>query len=1572
MENFISCFCFNIYMKKRYLFLVLVLLLVSGCEEVKFSPEEIPYGINIDVKDTFYEGEKIRFDYSILLEENVTLEYIAHVECPNAPVALLNYQDIDIEAGKPIIEEYKDFEIGELIEPQTCVAYVEVLEPEYQRVERLFRIEAEPSMPKIGIDLCKDESCLGNSKIFVQGGELYLDFDSSVENSKREVSVETPGGETKKFDSSLTLGETGVYSLYVNIKKQGYKDFFDEINFAVIDKVPNIREKEFVANPKSSGNEKNMEQYSEKELFLVSSENWRDVLGLVPVTTWTEGGEVIKYPSLIYHHENLGEEFVEIDLEFSPEGEHRLGYTPPFDLGVKVSSHPPGYMRGYIFREESCLSGDLEGILPVRTIEINPSIIYPGEVVEIKFFFSNCNNAPSTLEYVTLWNWPISDLLSLEENTVYLDQELQPGEQVEVAFYLTFDGDAVETIDLDSTIHFIQQYDPSVVSVVGDASEDLFDLLVADPPFGSGLSEDQIQLIDSDDYFLYWNNFDEIVVVDLDNYEASLMASVFASYLDTPIIFVDETNLNKYEEILEGKGIYVVGSISGSVSNFIDIHATLEREFTLEELQAEYVSLTNTDKIVLLNPNDLDIIIYESFYPDRGSNPMNKLYNGNSLAAPFLASAKHEVIFSTENTYYQDVDQFIDSKIQDIEISPEYLTIVASPNAIEMSYPYEVYPNGDVKYYSADEWYYSEINDGDPYLDLATGRIFGLTVSDSSSNIARSLFYEETLVNTEDLLVTRGSPYITTAAEVYVMGKVLETIGYNATITPEGTEAADWEDKFFISYNDHGSSNWAGIPFSEIPYLDDSFITLMACSTCDFDEAWAKRDLFCANSIRKGAIGIIGATDTSGYINNIGLLNEIFGQESSIGGAFKNAKNSILFLRQNPLVPYNYMPWYTLLGDPTLEVRTEYVFPKPELEVINQEEDNVELNLTVQAMRFEVPGWVVDLCDNPGQVGPMYFTTAFNHALYIDYIFAIDFLIDGVGTEWMSEDEWFVLNEKDSNFSDIYWVITPNKYGDGFFEEADEEGFEDFSFYINLSAPSAFLTGEYNDYGLDEDGDELYDYLILEVEVFVNEPGEYAIDGGLSLVGEDYWHHSNFEEFVYLDEGIHFLNLSFDGSDIYGSQVDGDYELEYLYLYNSIFGEFKTINHGFLPHNTDYYFYEDFERPDIMLTGEFFDYGIDEDSDGLYDYLAINVDVRVFREGNYRADGRLHTEEGTHMHDYFYGFTYLNEGYSNLTLLVEGVEIYENGEDGPYWLGSIGLRNWSGYYFYNGNFLDYQTNYYSYLDFENLACVVPVDGMVITEDVTFCPGTYSLPYGGIRVEASNIELICDNTILDGEDIRNNMGIDIQGRNDVLVQGCEFKDYDWGAYIVNSEDINLVGNRFNNVLFGVEVYNSQEIGMSRNTFINSDKGVSLTNCMVVAFDNNIISSSQIGIDCMPANQNIIDLGGNLCEVENCDEFECIPFCQETDGGVDEYNYGEVDFYGEIYEDYCISGTQDLVEYYCDGAGDGNSVEIHCLYGCSLGECQSKPEEELPTIQEALQPQKSSELSFWQRILSFFKK
>jgi len=66
----------------------------------------------------------------------------------------------------------------------------------------------------------------------------------------------------------------------------------------------------------STKNEKNELAYEDKEVFLVSDMDWKDVLQLVPVTTWTgdenwcqkgygTAEDVCVYPTLIYHEESV-------------------------------------------------------------------------------------------------------------------------------------------------------------------------------------------------------------------------------------------------------------------------------------------------------------------------------------------------------------------------------------------------------------------------------------------------------------------------------------------------------------------------------------------------------------------------------------------------------------------------------------------------------------------------------------------------------------------------------------------------------------------------------------------------------------------------------------------------------------------------------------------------------------------------------------------------------------------------------------------------------------------------------------------------------------------------------------------------------------------------------------------------------------------------------------------------------------------------------------------------------------------------------------------------------------------
>jgi len=530
-----------------------------------------------------------------------------------------------------------------------------------------------------------------------------------------------------------------------------------------------------------------------------------------------------------------------------------------------------------------------------------------------------------------------------------------------------------ESFDADSIIYFMQQYNPDNVILVGETPQELDALLTKSRSGGAGLGENQLHRIYPRNYLSYWDHskLKNIVYVG-DDYELALMASTYASLINAPLIV--EGDINDKELSFANKDVILVGDVSCPVRS-----ESCTPQLNRLDLQLRYIDMTETNKIILTNPDDLSIDIWQYLKQEKSMAKSFVLYSRNSLGAPILASAKHELIISTTSTNYQEVDTFIDLKIEELSLKPEYLTIIASPNAIEMTHSWISQVKLQTYYDSADAWQYSQIDD-DPFLDLAVGRIFGLTVSDASSNIARSLSYEETLKNEDKILVTRGMPYITTAAEVYALGKVLSATGYQTTTTPGGTSAEDWKDKFFISYNDHGNNGWAGFHYNKIPWLDNPFVITMACLTCAFEQSvdqdgqydYPVRKLFCANILRKGAIGYIGTVDTAGGINRMGFLAEIFAHESTIGKAFINSKNAVMITKDDF---DNQMPEYSLLGDPTLKLKTIHTMPEPQLNFVSEDPDGRTYKLTVPAMRIEIPEYVKNLCGTPDQIVPLYFTS---------------------------------------------------------------------------------------------------------------------------------------------------------------------------------------------------------------------------------------------------------------------------------------------------------------------------------------------------------------------------------------------------------------------------------------------------------------------------------------------------------------------------------------------------------------------------------------------------------------------
>ncbi|MBN1874951.1 MAG: Ig-like domain-containing protein [Anaerolineae bacterium] len=96
------------------------------------------------------------------------------------------------------------------------------------------------------------------------------------------------------------------------------------------------------------------------------------------------------------------------------------------------------------------------------------------------------------------------------------------------------------------------------------------------------------------------------------------------------------------------------------------------------------------------------------------------------------------------------------------------------------------------------------------------------------------------------------------------------------------------------------------------------------------------------------------------------------------------------------------------------------------------------------------------------------------------------------------------------------------------------------------ATPALALTGSYADSGVDADGDNLYEQLIIHIGVQVTATGSYVLRGSLvdTAGGEITWTYMT----QTLSAGFHFLDLLFDGTTIGGHGVDGPYTLTDLTL----------------------------------------------------------------------------------------------------------------------------------------------------------------------------------------------------------------------------------------------------------------------------------------------------------------------------------------------------------------------------------------------------------------------------------------
>lgn len=216
-----------------------------------------------------------------------------------------------------------------------------------------------------------------------------------------------------------------------------------------------------------------------------------------------------------------------------------------------------------------------------------------------------------------------------------------------------------------------------------------------------------------------------------------------------------------------------------------------------------------------------------------------------------------------------------------------------------------------------------------------------------------------------------------------------------------------------------------------------------------------------------------------------------------------------------------------------------------------------------------------------------------------------------------------------------------------------------------FDAPPAALTGGYADSAVDTNDDGHPDVLRVEVGVALDAAADVTLRG--TLVDASGAGVVDAATSAALGAGAGTLVLDFDGAAIQARGLDGPYTLTGLELGRT--GEPPEVV-ALAAHTTAAYAADAFRAGGGLVIETVADRGVDDDGDGLFESLAVDVTVDVEEAGSYSANGRL-TEPGGEEIQWRGTSEFLTAGENVLTLVYDGRLISGRAVDGPYLVESL-------------------------------------------------------------------------------------------------------------------------------------------------------------------------------------------------------------------------------------------------------------------------------------------------------------
>lgn len=246
--------------------------------------------------------------------------------------------------------------------------------------------------------------------------------------------------------------------------------------------------------------------------------------------------------------------------------------------------------------------------------------------------------------------------------------------------------------------------------------------------------------------------------------------------------------------------------------------------------------------------------------------------------------------------------------------------------------------------------------------------------------------------------------------------------------------------------------------------------------------------------------------------------------------------------------------------------------------------------------------------------------------------------------------------------------------------------------YTDFEGFAAYFTGPSSDEGIDLNGNSLYEYLKVTVGVRVNDSGYYEIEGDLSDDSVIPVYITSTTNSTYLNQGNTTVDLYFLGYKIYEVGINSKYIAEL---------ELRDANNVLLSrwmHTTPRYNYDDFEPyPPASLDPPHSDYGLDINSNSLYDYLVVDLSVDVDAPLGYRFNSSLYDSTHSTFITGTENVTNLSAGARTVPLYFNGWDIYNSTINGSF---NVTIRVYDQYDHFLGRGYHNTTNY-TYDEFEH-------------------------------------------------------------------------------------------------------------------------------------------------------------------------------------------------------------------------------------------------------------------------------